>query len=482
MQLVLCIVVMLLPCLRAYSLSHAAAGRFIRLSKQTSPPSACFISTGAGAQQCAELSAQQTADEALTPVPVRKRGSRRETVGRVKATSAAPHAGVDVLFPATPAAHSGLPDLTKPFTVLGIETSCDDTGVAVLRSDGVILGEALASQVDIHEKWGGVVPGLARDAHAAEIDGVIAAALAAAGMSSAADVDAIAVTVGPGLEICLRVGCEKAKALALQYEKPFVSVHHLEAHVMLARAQLDVQPADRTDIAFPFLTLLVSGGHCQLLLCKGVGDFAVLGGTLDDALGEAFDKVARLLGLPVGGGGGPAVEAIALKGDPKSIALPTPMQQKKDMNFSYAGLKNAFRMAVTRHRDTAGLDESTPIDEQTVANFAASFQHVAIKHLEQRLQRAMAYSETLGVSTLAVVGGVAANKQVRSRLLHLCRTQTIPWKLIVPPARLCTDNGVMIAWSAIERLKSGMSNTIEGQEVYARVPLGPMISSIGAEA
>ncbi len=241
-----------------------------------------------------------------------------------------------------------------PFTVLGIETSCDDTGVAVVRSDGTILGEALASQAALHEEWGGVVPGIARDAHTAALDNTVAEALARAGMASAAEVDAVAVTVGPGLEICLRVGCEGAKALAVRHGKPFVGVHHLEAHVLMSRlaARAEAAAAEAAaeaapPVDFPFLTLLTSGGHCQLLLSTGLGEHSVLGSTLDDALGEAFDKVARMLELPVGGGGGPAVEALAREGDPRAVALPIPMQRKKNLDFSFAGLKTAVRLTLS---------------------------------------------------------------------------------------------------------------------------------------
>jgi hypothetical protein len=209
--------------------------------------------------------------------------------------------------------------------VLGIETSCDDTGVAVVRSDGAVLGEALASQHQIHEEWGGVVPGLARDAHAAVIDAMVAEALAKAGMASVAEVDAVGVTVGPGLEICLRVGCETGKALAAAHGKPFVGVHHLEAHCLMARmgaplvpdpAPAPASPAQEGEsesqqpplVDFPFLALLVSGGHCMILECRGVGRYRILGGTLDDALGEAYDKAARLLRIGTGAAGGPAME------------------------------------------------------------------------------------------------------------------------------------------------------------------------------
>ena len=376
--------------------------------------------------------------------------------------------------------------LSQPFTVLGIETSCDDTGVAILSSDGTILGEAIASQAALHEEWGGVVPGLARDAHAAALDRVVEEALSDAGMASVSEVDAIAVTVGPGLEICLRVGCEGAKALALKYDKPFVGVHHLEAHVLMSRLA-----AGAESLHFPFLTLLTSGGHCQLLLTSGLGEHAVLGSTLDDALGEAFDKVARLLNLPVGGGGGPALEALAKEGDARAVPLPIPMQRKRNFDFSFAGLKTAVRVAVE------GAPDELKNTKQFQANVAASFQDAAFSHVEQRLQYAMAYCERMlqipdssdnasscadfmAPGTLVVSGGVAANQELRRRLQALCDetpapgASGVPWSLVVPPPRLCTDNGVMVAWTAVEMLRQGRSHIADRQEVRARWPLGRM--------
>eukprot|EP00978_Attheya_sp_CCMP212_P009418 scaffold22288_cov50-Attheya_sp.AAC.4 len=383
-------------------------------------------------------------------------------------------------------AKSGLPDRTKPFLVLGIESSCDDTGAAVVRSDGVILGESLASQHEIHEAWGGVVPNLAKEAHEQKIDEVIARALEEAGLSSPAEVDAIGVTVGPGLEICLRVGCNTAKALAQKYEKPFVGVHHLEAHILMARLPFDKEadtictiPAtdeiheSQRAIQFPFLALLVSGGHCQLLKCMGVGKYSIIGGTLDDSLGEAFDKTARMLGLPIGGGGGPALEALAREGDPKAVTLPIPLQKrKKDCDFSYAGLKTAVRMKADQLRIERGLDSIEELSRQDKADVAASFQHTAIRHIEERLERAMAQlekdEETADIRSLAVVGGVAANSELRSRLDTICVKRS--WNLFVPPPRLCTDQGSMSSWAAIERLMVGSSDEAEGQEVFARYP------------
>lgn len=370
---------------------------------------------------------------------------------------------------------SGLPNNdTQPyFTVLGIESSCDDTGAAVVRSDGVILGEALASQSHIHEQWGGVVPGLAKAAHESVIDRIVQEALQAAGMSSVAEVDAIGVTVGPGLEICLRVGATKARALALEHQKPFVGVHHLEAHILMARLPLGKSPESKKQLEFPFLALLVSGGHCQLLKCSGIGNVTVLGGTFDDSLGEAYDKTARLLGLPVGGGGGPVVEELARQGDPKAIPFSVPLQGRKDLDFSYSGLKSNVRRVAEQLCIQRGVDTPADLPLSDKANIAASFQHVAIQHIEQRLQRAMSILENENdengrISSLALVGGVAANQVLRSRVEDLCTSRS--WNLWIPPPRLCTDQGTMSAWATIERLRVGSSDDPTISDVYARYP------------
>lgn len=355
---------------------------------------------------------------------------------------------------------SGLPNLSKTFTVLGIESSCDDTGAAVVRSDGKILGEALASQAEIHEEFGGIVPGLAKTAHEENLDQVIDLALKEADMDIS-DVDAIGVTVGPGLEICLRVGCNKARELAVEYNKPFVGIHHLEAHILMARLE-------NPDLKFPFLSLLVSGGHCQILKCLGIGRYSVMGGTLDDSLGEAFDKTARLLGLPVGGGGGPAVEALAKEGNSTSVPLTIPLQQRKDCDFSYAGLKTNVRRAAEKIAEERGVETPADLPIEDKANIAASFQNIAIKHLEQRLNRAISMIEEEEMKSLALVGGVAANMELRSRLEALCEKHG--WDLVVPPPRLCTDQGAMSAWASVERLLLGSSDDPTNQEVHARYP------------
>jgi N6-L-threonylcarbamoyladenine synthase len=280
----------------------------------------------------------------------------------------------------------------------------------------------------------------------------------------AEQLDAVGVTMGPGLEICLRVGYRAARALARDHGKPFVAVNHLEAHVLMTRA------VDHGKVHFPFLTLLVSGGHCQLLLARDVADYVVLGGTLDDALGEAFDKTARLLGLEVGGGGGPALEALARDGNPAAIPFPVPMRKRLDCNFSYAGLKTSVRTAIAK----LGGESAVVADRRLCADIAASFQETAVRHLEERTRRAMRLCDAnaTGATTLVVAGGVAANAVVRSRLEQLCRSAG--WAISVPPARLCTDNGVMVAWAAIERLGRGIADNYENLDVRARWPLAKM--------
>lgn len=264
---------------------------------------------------------------------------------------------------------SGLPDASKPFTVLGIESSCDDTGVALVRSDGTVLSNVVISQNDIHEQFGGIVPTLAMEQHKRNIDIAVTEAVKKAGLSSLSEVDAVAVTKGPGLEICLRVGLRRAQEIATTYNKPFVTVHHLEAHCMMARHSgqaLTRQPSPASNspastsapprIDFPFLAVLASGGHTSILLCRELGDYTMLGGTLDDALGEAFDKAARLLGLRGASSGGVAIEraAAAYKAalaedpayvppSPKQAALDrsgmkVPMRDKQNCDFSYAGM------------------------------------------------------------------------------------------------------------------------------------------------
>jgi len=336
--------------------------------------------------------------------------------------------------------------------VLGIETSCDDTAAAVVRGDGVVLGEAIVSQGAIHAKFGGVVPNLARIAHEDAIDDVVARALALAGCV-AEDLSAVAVTCGPGLSMCLRVGVRKAQKISAKYALPIVPVHHVEAHALVARLC-----AGTTTARFPFLALLVSGGHNMLITAHGVGDYTILGTTLDDALGEAYDKTARLLGLNVGGGGGPALEKLALEGDATKYKFPVPLRQRKNCDFSYAGLKTAARMAIDADLGGDVDVEWDGVDRrQTRADIAASFQAKAVKHLEERLKRALTWAleDTPDLSCIVVAGGVAANATVRSTLVKVAEDAKLP--LIFPPPKWCTDNGVMVAWTGCERLALGLA-------------------------
>ena len=403
--------------------------------------------------------------------------------------------------------------------ILGIETSCDDTGAAVVTGDGRVLGEALASQGEIHARWGGVVPNLAREAHESAIDDVVARALAAANVSPE-NLSAVAVTVGPGLSMCLRVGVVKAQDLCHEHGLPIVPVHHMEAHALVARVgdgatanesnddadAADADDADDADDAlvrapFPFLALLVSGGHNQLILARAVGEYRVLGGALDDALGEAYDKTARLLGLDVGGGGGPALEALARRGDPKAYRFPVPLRRRKDCDFSYAGLKTAVRLAIERDlgkpadgdafararglsdgndasagdaEDPSFSAEETARRDAVRADIAASFQAAAVKHLEERTRRAIAWArESLAndkkaepsggnLSCVVVAGGVAANATVRATLGAVASEAGLP--LVLPPPRWCTDNGVMVAWAGVERFALGLAEEAPSAE------------------
>ena len=392
--------------------------------------------------------------------------------------------------------------------ILGIETSCDDTGAAVITGDGRVLGEAIASQGEIHAKWGGVVPNLAREAHENAIDDVVARALAAANVSPE-KLSAVAVTVGPGLSMCLRVGVVKAQDLCHQHWLPIVPVHHMEAHALVARVgdgetANESNESNRTNRApFPFLALLVSGGHNQLILARGVGEYRVLGGALDDALGEAYDKTARLLGLDVGGGGGPALEALARRGDPKAYRFPVPLRRRKDCDFSYAGLKTAVRLAIERDlgkpadgdafararglsdddkgssasegdaEDPSFSAEETARRDAVRADIAASFQAAAVKHLEERTRRAIAWArESLAndtkpepsgnLSCVVVAGGVASNATVRATLGAVASEAGLP--LVLPPPRWCTDNGVMVAWAGVERFALGLAEEAPSAE------------------
>jgi len=331
--------------------------------------------------------------------------------------------------------------------VLGIETSCDETAAAVVARGsagcGRILSNVVRSQWESHRPYGGVVPEIAARAHVECLDTLIAQAMTEAGLELA-DLDAVAATAGPGLNGGLIVGLVTGKALALAHGKPLVAVNHLEAHALTVGLTEGLRP--------PYLLLLVSGGHTQLLLVAGVARYERLGTTIDDALGEAFDKTAKLLGL--GLPGGPAVERMALAGDEKRFALPRPMIGRPEPHFSFAGLKTAIRQQA---------EALQPLTERDVADLCASFQAAVTESVADRIVRSMERAEEgLGKSAprrLVVAGGVAANKRLRTALEQLCAERG--YTLHVPPAALCTDNGAMIAWAGAERLALGLIDPLD---------------------
>ena len=334
--------------------------------------------------------------------------------------------------------------------VLGIESSCDETAVALVTADRRVLAERIASQEAQHRPFGGVVPELAARAHAERVGPMVEAVLAEAGVALA-DVDAIAATAGPGLVGGVMVGLVTGKALAFAAGKPLWGVNHLEGHALSPRL---VDP----DLTFPYLLLLVSGGHCQLIAVEGVGQYRRLATTIDDAAGEAFDKVAKMLGL--GFPGGPAVENAAQHGNPKAVPLPRPLVGSGEPHFSFAGLKTAVLRAVQAGQHSA-------------ADIAASFQAAVTDCLADRTRLAIrAMPES---TALVVAGGVAANGAVRAALLAEAEAHGLPF--IAPPLRLCTDNAAMIAWAAQERIAAGLSPDPDPQ-ARPRWPLDPAAEAV----
>lgn len=328
---------------------------------------------------------------------------------------------------------------------LGIESSCDETAVALVSSDRCVLAERIASQNAEHRPFGGVVPELAARAHAERLTPMLAEILEETGVSLG-DVDAIAATAGPGLIGGVMVGLVTAKALAFATDKPLIAINHLEGHALSPRL---VDPA----LGFPYLLLLVSGGHCQLIAVEGVGRYRRLATTIDDAAGEAFDKVAKMLGL--GFPGGPAVERAAEGGDPSAVPLPRPLVGSGEPHFSFAGLKTA----VLRARDSG---------KYSVPDLAASFTRAVTDCLADRTRRQLrAMPEA---SALVVAGGVAANRAVRAALQAEAERAGIPF--VAPPLRLCTDNAAMIAWAGIERSAAGLPADPDPQ-ARPRWPLDP---------
>ncbi len=329
--------------------------------------------------------------------------------------------------------------------VLGIESSCDETAAALVRADRTILAQRIASQDDDHRPFGGVVPEIAARAHVERLAPLIEATLADAGIALD-DVDAVAATAGPGLIGGVMVGLVTAKALAMATDKRLIAVNHLEGHALSPRL------AD-AELGFPYLLLLASGEHCQLLLVEGVGHYRRLATTIDDALGEAFDKTAKILGL--GYPGGPAVERLAREGDARAVPLPRPLLGSAEPHFSFAGLKSAVLRA---HQ--SGLHAESDI--------AAAFQQAAIDCLIDRTRRALGAAPR--ASALVLAGGVAANRAVRAALEGLAGEHGL--RFTAPPPILCTDNAAMIAWAGIERLGTGQDDPLDCA-ARPRWPLDP---------
>ncbi len=329
--------------------------------------------------------------------------------------------------------------MKQKHTILGIETSCDETAAAVVCTDKTILSNEVFSQLEAHEPYGGVVPEIAARAHLQMIDEVVSAALTKAD-TTFEQLDGIAVTAGPGLIGGVIVGVMAAKAYASVHKKPFYAINHLEGHALTARLT--------EDVVFPYLMLLVSGGHCQILAVEGIGSYKLLGQTIDDALGEAFDKTAKMMGLPYPGG--PEIERIARDGDEKRFPFPKPLLQRADCDFSFSGLKTAVRKALLE------LNDGGEVTERDKADIAASFQYTVGEVLKVKLGRAITqFKESYPEGkSLVLAGGVAANTYLRGVCDDIADKHNMT--LSCPPIALCTDNAAMIAWAACEKINHNL--------------------------
>ena len=325
--------------------------------------------------------------------------------------------------------------------VIGIESSCDETACAVLDPHGSILAEAVLSQQADHAPFGGVVPEIAARAHLAYLPALVGRVMAEAGVGFT-ELGGVAASCGPGLIGGLIVGAGFGKGIALAHGLPFVAVNHLEAHALTARLP-GLVPGGAP---FPYLLLLLSGGHCQCVAVEGVGCYRKLGGTIDDAVGEAFDKVGKLLGLPWPGG--PALERLAASGDPARQPLPRPLLGREGCDFSFSGLKTAVALRIGK---------LAPLTERDAADVAAGFQQAVADVLADRAAHALLMMPD--AKLLVVAGGVAANAQVRSALAGAAAGAGVP--MVAPPIRLCTDNAVMVAWAGIERLRLGLTDALD---------------------
>ncbi len=335
----------------------------------------------------------------------------------------------------------------KPLLCLGIESSCDETSAAIVDSNRNILSHIIYSQIPEHQKYGGVVPELAARAHILAIDEVIKQTLDHAG-KTIDDIDVIAATAGPGLIGGVLVGWLAATGIAQSTHKPLVAVNHLEGHALVPRLHAaSATGGDAiTSVEFPYLLMLASGGHCQILLVRGVGQYELIGQTLDDSAGEAFDKVSKMLGL--GYPGGPIVDKRAGLGDPRAFDFPRPLCDKPGCDFSFSGIKTAARIMLDK------TDESAR-DDNFINDFCASFQAAVVDCIINRLSHAFADARVKAAApkTLVVAGGVAKNSAIRAAMENLAKKQKIIFA--APPMNLCTDNGAMIAWAGIENYRAG---------------------------
>lgn len=324
---------------------------------------------------------------------------------------------------------------------LGIETSCDETSVALVTGDRRILAHHVASQIKDHEVFGGVVPEIAARAHLSLLPGLLDQVFKDANLAPA-DIDVVAATTGPGLIGGVVVGTMAAKAIAAALDKPFVAVNHLEGHALTARLT--------DDVPFPFVLLLVSGGHCQTMLVEDVGKYHILGVTADDAVGECFDKVAKMLGLPYPGG--PQIEKKAVYGNPKAFSFPRPMLGQKHLNFSFSGLKTAVRQTLEKLH----VEYGDVLPENVIADVCASFQETVARVLYDRVKQAFVTTVVADSSykQFVVAGGVAANQTIRAALQNVCDEYNLTF--YAPPLKLCTDNAAMIAWAGLERFNKGL--------------------------
>ncbi|WCR57555.1 tRNA (adenosine(37)-N6)-threonylcarbamoyltransferase complex transferase subunit TsaD [Wolbachia endosymbiont of Ctenocephalides felis wCfeJ] len=341
-------------------------------------------------------------------------------------------------------------------TILAVETSCDETAAAIVNSDKQVLAHKILSQTE-HKKRGGVIPEIASRAHMEHLGGIIKGAIEKSNLNFC-DLDAIAATSGPGLIGGLIVGTMMAKAIAHAAQKPFIAVNHLEAHVLVIRLLYEVK--------FPFLVLLISGGHCQFLIAQNVGKYIKLGETLDDSLGEAFDKVAKMLGLSYPGG--PLVERLAKKGDGTRFKLPRAMVKRSGCDFSFSGIKTAVR----------NLVQELKMSEQDVCDVCASFQECVSDILLDRVKNAVAMAASLNIkiNDFVITGGVAANNFLREKL-----KKHINLNILSPPNHLCTDNAIMVGWAGIERLEKNYIDPLNFAPRPKWELVEPLTAKLGGE-